>query len=128
MPYGDVHKHHQSEVWNDWKHVSINLKCVKCVFYSVIFVDVLVEKKKRYEENGSPQLLESTQSRLVLIDLAGSERVKRSGVTGAALDEARNINKSLSALGNVFSALQTKQRHIPFRDSTLTYLLNDCLG
>jgi len=40
----------------------------------------------------------------------------------------KNINQSLSALGNVMAALQSKQKHIPFRDSTLTYLLHDCLG
>ena len=45
----------------------------------------------------------------------GSERVKRSQVTGMALDEAKAINKSLSSLGNVMSALQTKQKHVPFR-------------
>jgi len=69
-----------------------------------------------------------TSSRLVLIDLAGSERVKKTGASGARFDEARNINKSLSALGNVISSLQRKEKHIPYRDSQLTYLLHDCLG
>ena len=83
--------------------------------HALIFIDIIKEKTNQI-------------SRLVLIDLAGSERVKKSGVTGAAFDEARNINKSLSALGNVINSLQTKQQHIPFRDSQLTYLLYDCLG
>lgn len=60
---------------------------------------------------------------LNLCDLAGSERVDRSGVTGQALTEAKNINKSLSCLTGVFAALNQKSQHVPFRDSKLTYLL-----
>lgn len=51
---------------------------------------------------------------------AGSERVGRSEVTGAQLKEAQSINKSLSALGDVVSALQRRAAHIPFRNSKLT--------
>ncbi|ETO30684.1 ATP binding protein [Reticulomyxa filosa] len=80
------------------------------------------------EEEEDWMVVRHCQSRLVLIDLAGSERVKRSGVTGKAMDEAKSINQSLAALGNVMAALQSKQKHVPFRDSTLTYLLHDCLG
>merc|ERR1712129_236586 len=68
----------------------------------------------------------TTSSRLVLIDLAGSERVKKTKVSGARFDEAKAINKSLSALGNVIHSLQSKSKHVPFRDSQLTYLLYDC--
>ncbi len=68
------------------------------------------------------------RSQLNLVDLAGSERVGRSGATGKALREAQNINKSLSSLAGVFSALSAKQSHIPFRDSKLTYLLQPCLS
>lgn len=50
----------------------------------------------------------------------GSERVGRSEVTGAQLKEAQSINKSLSALGDVVSALQRRSSHIPFRNSKLT--------
>jgi len=63
-----------------------------------------------------------------LIDLAGSERLSRTGATGDRLTEAKNINKSLSALGNCISALAAKQKHVPFRDSRLTHLLQDSLG
>lgn len=70
-----------------------------------------------------------TISKLNLVDLAGSENVDKSEVQGIELSEAQTINKSLSCLGNVIYALTEKGRgHIPYRDSKLTYLLQDSLG
>lgn len=66
--------------------------------------------------------------KLNLVDLAGSERVGRSGAEGSRLREAQHINKSLSALGDVIYALRSRQGHVPFRNSKLTYLLQDSLS
>ncbi|XP_044004559.1 kinesin-like protein KIF3B [Aphidius gifuensis] len=67
--------------------------------------------------------------RLNLVDLAGSERQSKTGSSGDRLKEASKINLSLSALGNVISALvDGKTTHVPYRDSKLTRLLQDSLG
>ncbi|XP_077418783.1 kinesin-like protein KIF3C [Vanacampus margaritifer] len=67
--------------------------------------------------------------RLNMVDLAGSERQSRTGARGCRLREAAKINLSLSALGNVISALADgKGGHVPYRDSKLTRLLQDSLG
>ncbi|KAM7287807.1 kinesin-like protein KIF17 [Ixodes scapularis] len=67
--------------------------------------------------------------KLNLVDLAGSERQAKTGATGERLREATKINLSLSALGNVISALvDGRSKHIPYRDSKLTRLLQDSLG
>lgn len=65
---------------------------------------------------------------LHLVDLAGSERVGRSNVSGDRLKEAQHINKSLATLGDVFMSLLSHNGHVPYRNSKLTYLLQDSLG
>uniref|UniRef100_A0A7I4F7I8 Kinesin-like protein n=1 Tax=Physcomitrium patens TaxID=3218 RepID=A0A7I4F7I8_PHYPA len=76
--------------------------------------------------------INSRIGRLNLVDLAGSERQKSSGVDGERFREAASINKSLSTLGLVIMDLvdiaNGKQRHVPYRDSKLTFLLQDSLG
>lgn len=65
---------------------------------------------------------------LNLVDLAGSERQSKTGATADRLKEASKINRALSSLGNVISALAEKSPHVPYRDSKLTRLLQDSLG
>lgn len=78
-----------------------------------------------------------TESKIHLVDLAGSERANATGATGQRLKEGAHINKSLVTLGSVISALaeasnqkasNSSAKHIPYRDSTLTWLLKDSLG
>jgi len=68
--------------------------------------------------------------KLNIVDLAGSEKVRQSAVTGLRLEESKKINLSLSALGNVICALTDPhaRHHVPYRDSKLTRILADSLG
>ncbi|KAI9276977.1 kinesin heavy chain [Phascolomyces articulosus] len=67
--------------------------------------------------------------KLYLVDLAGSEKVGKTGASGQTLEEAKKINKSLTALGMVINALTDgKSSHIPYRDSKLTRILQESLG
>ena len=78
------------------------------------------------DEDGEEKL---RAGKMNLVDLAGSERQSKTGATGDRLKEATKINLSLSALGNVISALvDGKAKHIPYRDSKLTRLLQSSLG
>uniref|UniRef100_A0A8C1QH98 Kinesin family member 13Bb n=1 Tax=Cyprinus carpio TaxID=7962 RepID=A0A8C1QH98_CYPCA len=73
-------------------------------------------------------------SKLSLVDLAGSERADKTGAGGERLKEGSNINRSLTTLGLVISALaeqgagKNKSKFVPYRDSVLTWLLKDSLG
>ncbi|KAI3509543.1 hypothetical protein L1887_24905 [Cichorium endivia] len=85
--------------------------------------------ESRWEKDSTSNL---RFARLNLVDLAGSERQKSSGAEGERLKEAANINKSLSTLGHVIMVLvdgaNARTRHVPYRDSRLTFLLQDSLG
>ncbi|KAK4521793.1 U4/U6 x U5 tri-snRNP complex subunit Prp1 [Mucor velutinosus] len=67
--------------------------------------------------------------KLYLVDLAGSEKVGKTGASGQTLEEAKKINKSLTALGMVINSLTDgKSSHVPYRDSKLTRILQESLG
>lgn len=84
----------------------------------------LINVKQEHQETKK-----TLMGKLYLVDLAGSEKVSKTGAEGQVLDEAKNINKSLSALGNVISALADGNKsHIPYRDSKLTRILQESLG
>ncbi|KAL3672357.1 hypothetical protein V7S43_003043 [Phytophthora oleae] len=84
------------------------------------------------EERTSAGTKRTRRSCLHLVDLAGSEKQRQTRVHGKRLKEAAQINKSLSALGNVIMALvdvsNGQKRHVHYRDSKLTFLLRDALG
>jgi len=83
-------------------------------------------KKFGMNDKGEARVL--TEAKVNLIDLAGSERQGKTGATGARLKEANAINQSLSALGNVISALAKRGKFVPYRSSVLTLLLRESLG
>ncbi|EST09007.1 Kinesin, motor domain protein [Kalmanozyma brasiliensis GHG001] len=84
----------------------------------------LITIQQRNTETGSAKT-----GNLYLVDLAGSEKVGKTGASGQTLEEAKKINKSLSALGMVINALTDgKSSHIPYRDSKLTRILQESLG
>jgi kinesin family protein 5 len=86
-----------------------------------IFVVTVTQKNV---ETGSAK-----SGQLFLVDLAGSEKVGKTGASGQTLEEAKKINKSLSALGMVINSLTDgKSTHIPYRDSKLTRILQESLG
>ncbi|XP_047451856.1 kinesin-like protein KIN-14E [Mugil cephalus] len=70
----------------------------------------------------------TSRGTLTLCDLAGSERISKTDAEGQRLVEAAAINKSLTALGQVFGALKSNALHVPFRNSKLTHLLQPCLS
>ncbi|KAL3866569.1 hypothetical protein ACJMK2_043857, partial [Sinanodonta woodiana] len=88
---------------------------------SHLIIGILIESTN----NTTGQVL---TGKLSLVDLAGSERVGKTGAAAQQLKEAMSINKSLSALGDVISALSSDQQFIPYRNNKLTMLMQDSLG
>lgn len=96
-------------------------------------LQILIEQKWVEQEEGGQGGVKKRHYKkglLTIVDLAGSERISKSGSDGLRLEEAKNINVSVSALGNVINALanNTYMKHVPFRDSCLTRILTECLG
>ncbi|KAI9591855.1 hypothetical protein BDF19DRAFT_453694 [Syncephalis fuscata] len=99
-----------------------------------VFTLIVTQKRHDKETNMETEKV----SRISLVDLAGSERANSTGATGVRLKEGANINKSLTTLGKVISALAEegkagskkgkKDNFVPYRDSVLTWLLKDSLG
>lgn len=103
------------------RHVSVtNMNEHSSRSHSVFLINVKQENLENQKK---------LSGKLYLVDLAGSEKVSKTGAEGMILDEAKNINKSLSALGNVISALADGTKsHVPYRDSKLTRILQESLG
>ncbi|CAI5746162.1 unnamed protein product [Peronospora destructor] len=88
--------------------------------HTILMIDI----RRTSKANG-----EIDAGRLVLVDLAGSESLSKTADTPAlTVRESQHINKSLAAVGDVLSALLAKEKHIPFRNSKLTHLLQDSLS
>jgi len=103
------------------RHVSVtNMNEHSSRSHSIFLINVK-------QENTETQ--KKLSGKLYLVDLAGSEKVSKTGAEGETLEEAKNINKSLSALGNVISALaEGNNSYIPYRDSKMTRILQESLG
>jgi kinesin family protein 11 len=90
--------------------------------HSIFCVTVFI-KEKSFDGEDTVKV-----GKLNLVDLAGSENIERSGAIGKRAAEAGKINKSLTTLGRVITALVEHREHIPYRESNLTRLLQDSLG
>jgi len=103
------------------RHVSVtNMNEHSSRSHSIFLINVK-------QENTETQ--KKLSGKLYLVDLAGSEKVSKTGAEGGVLEEAKNINKSLSALGNVISGLaEGNNSYIPYRDSKMTRILQESLG
>ena len=93
---------------------------------------IKIEQMTTTQLEGGKERKKIVKAKLNLVDLAGSERASKTGASGDTLKEGANINKSLMALGTVINALAEEatkgKRHIPYRDSQLTRLLQESLG
>lgn len=93
-------------------------------------------KSKKQTDNGTQQNTFVRQSKICLVDLAGSERLDATRTKGMRMKEGTMINLSLSTLGDVIKALSQRHptsssnslKHVPYRNSTLTWVLKDCIG
>lgn len=79
-----------------------------------------MQKNQKLSQVYNKTSKKTTTGKLSLVDLAGSERADKTGATAGRLKEAQSINKSLSALGDVISALSTNEKFVPYRNNKLT--------
>jgi kinesin family member 17 len=108
--------------------IDFSLKAGSSRSHSIFIINVEQISKSPNEQGETDECM-IRKGKLNLVDLAGSERANKTGATGERMKEATKINLSLSALGNVISALvDGKTKHVPYRDSKLTRLLQDSLG
>ena len=107
-------------------HVIFTMYVLPTLSYHIISYHIIITPSYLNGENRARNI--AVEGRLNLVDLAGSERLDRSHSTGEARDEAISINKSLSALSNVFINIRMNKGFVNFRDSKLTMLLKDCLS
>ena len=108
-----------------------NMNAVSSRSHAIFVLNVETSTIVQIENKNGKKIKETKikAGKLNLVDLAGSERQSKTGASGVRFKEATKINLSLSALGNVISALvEGKGKHIPYRDSKLTRLLQDSLG
>ncbi|KAF9652870.1 kinesin heavy chain [Thelephora ganbajun] len=99
---------------------STNMNAESSRSHSIFLITII----QRNTETGAQKT-----GNLYLVDLAGSEKVGKTGASGQTLEEAKKINKSLSALGMVINALTDgKAKYVPYRDSKLTRILQESLG
>eukprot|EP00662_Eupelagonemidae_sp_cell21_P017773 gene17773-52316_t len=103
--------------------------------HAVFCITVTQTHTSRSDRGTKAPQVSSKVSKMSLVDLAGSERVVKTGATGHGLVEAGNINQSLTTLGKVISTLYEMQtgraprgKHVPYRESVLTWLLRESLG
>ncbi|ORZ20530.1 kinesin heavy chain [Absidia repens] len=99
---------------------STNMNAESSRSHSIVVITI----SQKHMETGAVK-----SGKLYLVDLAGSEKVGKTGATGQTLEEAKKINKSLTALGMViYSLTDGKSSHVPYRDSKLTRILQESLG
>lgn len=112
--------HHMRRGGNNRKVSSTNMNAESSRSHSIFLVTI----QQKNLDTGTQKT-----GNLYLVDLAGSEKVGKTGASGQTLEEAKKINKSLSALGGVINSLTDgKSSHIPYRDSKLTRILQESLG
>eukprot|EP01012_Entosiphon_sulcatum_P012941 TRINITY_DN1821_c0_g1_i1.p1 TRINITY_DN1821_c0_g1~~TRINITY_DN1821_c0_g1_i1.p1 ORF type:complete len:841 (+),score=146.34 TRINITY_DN1821_c0_g1_i1:62-2584(+) len=129
--YEDVHRIiHEG---NSWRHTAETKMNEHSSRSHAVFTITLTQLTCLETDDGGPQIGADKVARISLVDLAGSERTGQQGASGARFEEGTAINRSLTTLGMVISALADfsqgkKVQFIPFRDSVLTWLMKDNLG